>query len=117
MFWAGADLDAINEAVGATRKRGGWRAVAANSRKMPSVVTSVNGDQLDGRHVFATDGGEVPRLEDVEAPPEPAVAAATAGRGELTAIAERGIAHCHAIEDLARSSAGRDCRAVGQHAR
>jgi hypothetical protein len=55
VFWADANLDAINEAVGATRKHGGRRALTANDCKMPLVVTSVNGDGLDGWHVLATD--------------------------------------------------------------
>ena len=57
VFWASANLDAINEAVGATRKHGGRRAMTANACRMPPVVTPVNGDQLDGRHVSATDNG------------------------------------------------------------
>jgi hypothetical protein len=57
VFWADANLDAINEAVGATRKRGGRRAMTANFCRMPPVVTPVNGAQLDGRHVCATASG------------------------------------------------------------
>jgi len=57
VFWASANLDAIIEAVGATRKHGGRRAMTANACRMPPVVTPVNGDQLDGRHVSATDNG------------------------------------------------------------
>lgn len=57
VFWADANLDAINEAVGATRKPGGRRAMTANFCRMPPVVTPVNGAQLDGRHVSATDRG------------------------------------------------------------
>ena len=57
VVWASANLDAINEAVGATRKHGSRRAMTANACRMPPVVTPVNGDQLDGRHVSATDNG------------------------------------------------------------
>jgi hypothetical protein len=32
-----------------------WRLMIANACKMPFVITCVNGDQIDGRHVLVTE--------------------------------------------------------------
>jgi len=54
VFWADANLDADMDTNG--RDPQTWRPMIVNPRNMPLVITPVNGEPLDGRHVLSTAG-------------------------------------------------------------